>query len=143
MARGVGRESERELLASKSHFVRYLWPPSPTSILPVHFALPFILTSGESLAPGGRESPCTRTIFEQQLPASFRRADGNLSAAAFNAHRAHALSVRRVSRAIRGSGARAVVLYLWARVAFVAREPEAGFEAAAMDRVLSVTICNA
>ena len=67
MARGVGRESERELLASKSHFVRYLWPPSPTSILPVHFALPFILTSGESLEPGARAHPWLKCTAAQNF----------------------------------------------------------------------------
>ena len=88
------------------------------------------------LSRGLLAAPFVRsTSFDQQPPASCRQGAINFAAAAHDPLRAHALEVGAVLRAVPQSGARARVLYLWARGAFVAREPEAGFEAAAMDRV--------
>ena len=94
------------------------------------FALAFLLSRACLAAPS-----VLRTCFEQQPPTSFRRGDGHMSAAALSVYRARALNVGRVPRPVKASCARAVVLYLRARGAFVAREPEVSLEAAAMDRV--------
>ena len=83
-----------------------------------------------------------RTSFDQQPPASCRQGDINFAAAARDPLRAHALEVGAVLLAVPQSGARAVVLYFCARGAFVAREREAGLEAAAMCYPVGVPLCN-
>ena len=90
--------------------------------------LAFLLTRASLAAPF-----VLRINLEQQPLASFRRADARVSAAAIDAYRALPLNADRIPRAILRSDARAVVAYMWARVASVAREPEAGLEAAPID----------
>ena len=74
-----------------------------------------------------------RTCFEQQPLASFRRADGKVSAAALSAYRADARNLGRIPPALLLSSDRDVVVYLRAWAANMVREPEAGLEAAAID----------
>ena len=90
--------------------------------------LAFLLSRALLAAPFVR-----RTSFEQPPLASFRRGDGRVSAAALSAYRADARNLGRIPRAVLLSSAHDVVVYMRARVANMAREPEAGLEAAAMD----------
>ena len=90
--------------------------------------LAFLLTRASLAAPF-----VLRINLELLRPEHECGGDGQNVAAAFIPRRAHALSVGRVPRAVEASGARAVHLYLRARGAHMAREPEVGLEAAAMD----------
>ena len=79
-------------------------------------------------------APFVLRINLEQLPlASVRQGHGDVSAAALSVYCANARNLGRIPRAVSASGAHAAVLYLCARGAHMAREPEAGLEAAAID----------
>ena len=74
-----------------------------------------------------------RTCFEHQPPAGFRRAHGQVSAAAAGARRMPMLDAVRLIDGLRESGAPSYDVFCRAWRAYMAREREAGLEAAAMD----------
>ena len=91
--------------------------PLAFSLTRALFAAPFVL----------------RTNLELLQVSARRLSNGEGAAAAVRARRGPLLDAGRVIDGLRESGAHAVVLYLRARGAHMAREPEAGLEAAAMD----------